>query len=444
MKAILPPVLLLCYLVCTPRLFGYDRFPQPEFSSGYTLPDTTTPAGRSAFLEYLDVAVLVAALLLSAFLALKLRSRSALVLLSLFSAAYFGFWRRGCVCSVGSIQNVALALADPSYAVPIPVLAFFLLPLIAALFFGRTFCGSVCPLGAVQDLVLVRPLRVPRWLSEVLGVFPYLYLGLTLLLAASGTAFLACRLDPFVSLFRLSGNLNVILYSASFLLLSLFIGRPYCRFLCPYGVLLGWMSRFSRRHTTVTPEDCVRCRLCTDSCPYDAIREASDPDERGLADRLKHVRRFALSLALLPILVGAGAWSGSRLNVPLARMSAAVCLAEQVQREDAGIAEETTLESRTFRASGQSTEQLLEEAADIRKRLGVGGWILGGLVGFVLGFRIVSLNIPRHRENTEPDRGACVGCGRCFASCPVEQRRRRNRRRPAAESAARGGEGSHV
>ena len=33
--------------------------------------------------------------------------------LLLISLAYFGFWRRGCVCSVGSLQNVAQSLAEP-------------------------------------------------------------------------------------------------------------------------------------------------------------------------------------------------------------------------------------------------------------------------------------------------------------------------------------------
>ena len=53
--------------------------------------------------------------------------------------------------------DIALALADSTYPVPLAVVAFFALPLGFALFFGRTFCAGVCPMGAMQDLVSLRP-----------------------------------------------------------------------------------------------------------------------------------------------------------------------------------------------------------------------------------------------------------------------------------------------
>ena len=72
------------------------------------------------------------------------------------------------------------------------------------LFFGRTFCAAVCPLGAVQELVAVRPVKVPRWLDQALGLLAYVYLGAAVMFAATGTAFLICRYDPFVGFFRRS------------------------------------------------------------------------------------------------------------------------------------------------------------------------------------------------------------------------------------------------
>ena len=91
--------------------------------------------------------------------------------------ALFCFLREGCVCPIGSTQNIVLSIFDKDYAVPLVVLAFFLLPLLFTLFFGRTFCAGVCPLGAIQDLVLLRPAKVPRWAESALRLIAYVYLG---------------------------------------------------------------------------------------------------------------------------------------------------------------------------------------------------------------------------------------------------------------------------
>jgi len=249
-----------------------SRFPPPDFESDYQRPQTTYPPPRPGWQEATDAGVLLAALCVAAWLALKVRRRWAMVLLSIFSLGYFGFYREGCVCSVGAIQNVTLALADRTYALPLVVALFFALPLAFALIFGRVFCAGVCPLGAIQDLVLVRPVKVPTWLEKALSVAPVIYLGAAVLYAATGSLFIICRYDPFVGFFRLSGPAPMLIAGGIVLLGSMFIGRPYCRFLCPYRVLLGVCSRFAWRHATITPDECLVCSLCEDACPFGAIQ----------------------------------------------------------------------------------------------------------------------------------------------------------------------------
>ena len=124
------------------------------------------------------------------------RRRLYVFLLMLCSLIYFGFYRKGCVCAIGAIQNVSLGFFDASYAIPLSVLAFFLLPLVFTLFFGRVFCGGVCPLGAIQDLFLIKPIPVPFWLRQALSLLAYLYLGAAVLFAAMGSAFIICEYDP--------------------------------------------------------------------------------------------------------------------------------------------------------------------------------------------------------------------------------------------------------
>jgi polyferredoxin len=204
------------------------RFPAPEFTSGYEFPDTTVPPPTSQAQQWVDVFVLFAALSLSAWLALKKRSRKGMFGLMVFSLLYFGFYKQGCVCPIGSIQNVTLSLFNSSYAVPLTVLIFFALPLAFALFFGRVFCASVCALGAIQDLVIFKPIQLPRKLTIGLSMIPYVYIAVAILFAATNTGFVICRYDPFIGFFRLNGNAPYLYLGAGFLLAGMFIARPYC------------------------------------------------------------------------------------------------------------------------------------------------------------------------------------------------------------------------
>ena len=174
-------------------LQSQQRFPKPEFDSGYVQPSPSTPEPRSIALEYFDVFVLLAVLSLASWLAIRKRSRRGLLWLSIFSLVYFGFYRDGCICSIGAIQNVALSIFDPGYAISLTALLFFLLPLLFALFFGRVFCAAACPLGAIQDLLVINPVSIPSWIRKTLGFVPVIYLGLSVLLAATGSDFIICR-----------------------------------------------------------------------------------------------------------------------------------------------------------------------------------------------------------------------------------------------------------
>jgi polyferredoxin len=413
MKRLLLAILLLA---APGAAWSAENFPPPQFSTGYQFPPMQTPYPRAAVFGWIDLAVLVAALVAAAYLALRVRSRRYLWLLALFSLAYFGFYRHGCICPVGATQNVMLALAHRGYTLPILVGAFFVLPLMVALVAGRAFCAGVCPLGAAQEVVLLRPVRVPVWLEQSLGLIPFFYLGAAALLAWTGSTFLICRFDPFVSFFRLGGSTGLVAFGVGMLALGTVVGRPYCRFLCPYGALLRLLSPLSKWRVKITPADCVNCHLCADACPYGAIKPPTPPET---GPRRAGRARLAALLVALPLLMALGAWLGYRAGGNLARVDPTVSLAERVWLEQQGYAPGTTLASDAFYRTGRTNESLYAEAAAIRGRFAPGTAALGAWVALVVGLRLIGLSLRRHRTQYEADQGACLLCGRCYQACPV-------------------------
>jgi len=359
-----------------------ERFPKPDFQSEYTRPLMQSPVPRSQFLEYFDLFVLIAALSLASYFALKLRSRTKMFLLMVFSLLYFGFFRKGCICPVGSVQNVSLALFNSAYTIPLTVID-------------------------------VRP-----WIAQVLGVIPYMYLGLAVLFASTGAGFIICQYDPFVGFFRFGASFNMIALGISLLILGTVVARPYCRFLCPYGVILNWMSRLSKWHVTITPSECINCRLCEESCPFGAI---NIPVDEKPVNRGKSIRHLAVLFILLPVIVAGSGWVFSRLSVPLSNQHFTVSLAEKIQAGNSGGISETTEETDAFRSSGKTVDELFTEALIIRHKFRTGGWILGGFIGLIFCVKLIGLTILRRRTDYTIDTGNCFSCARCFSYCPVEQ-----------------------
>jgi polyferredoxin len=399
-------------------LFAQDRFPRPEFESGHVYPTNQMPAPRAQVWEYIDVLVLIGALLMTTWLALKKRSRQGLIWMSVFSLAYFGFYRQGCICAVGSVQNVSLALFNTGYSIPLTALLFFIIPLLFALAFGRVFCAGVCPLGAIQELTGLKPVKLPKSVELTLALVPFIYLVIAILFASTNSQFLICRYDPFVGIFRLDAPYTMIIFGALLLLAGIFVNRPYCRFLCPYGVLLNIFSRFAGKHLTITPAECINCRLCEEVCPYDAIIP-SDTDQKNVAPE-KSRKRFILYFLLVPLFAATGAFLLYDLAPSLSGANSTVRLAREIRTEKKTGIESELKDVVAFKESGKTESELYNEEEMIIGRFRNGSPWAGAFLGISFGIGMISLTIKTKRNEYKPHQGKCYSCGRCFKFCPIK------------------------
>ncbi len=126
-------------------------------------------------------------------------------------------------------------------------------------------------------------------------------------------------------------------------------------------------------------------------------------------------------MGLIPLLALAGGWIGSKSHVFLSRVHPDVYLAELMISNPELREDEENLDIQAFLESGETFEQLVEEASVIRNKFKKGGWALGGFIGLALGITLMNQVVFRRREDYEPHRGDCFSCGRCMDYCPVEK-----------------------
>ena len=128
----------------------------------------------------------------------------------------------------------------------IGALAAPLLMLIVALIYplaGRSghYCANVCPFGSAQELagkLSRRKLRITPRLLKLLSVLRNLLWGVLMALLLTGTCTAWIDYELFTAFLYSSASVWVIVLAALFLVLSVWVPRPYCRFVCPTGALV--------------------------------------------------------------------------------------------------------------------------------------------------------------------------------------------------------------
>ncbi|NJK85782.1 MAG: 4Fe-4S dicluster domain-containing protein [Bacteroidales bacterium] len=190
-------------------------------------------------------------------------------------------------------------------------------------------------------------------------------------------------------------------------------------FLCPLGAMFRVTSVFSRRHLTITPSNCTQCKLCSGSCPFDAIDRPTD--EKTMASSKNYFKRFFIYLALLPAFIFLGGFAISSSHVFLAKAHPDVYLAHLLTKHPELKNDVSNLDIKTFMSSGRSMDDLVQQANIITGKFQTGGWYLGGFIGLVIGITLINSVVFRKRTDYEPNKSNCFSCGRCLKYCPVKE-----------------------
>lgn len=151
--------------------------------------------------------------------------------------------------------------------------------LVSALLVKRAACSAACPVFPVGELLwrtgerlFGRTFAAPFWFDLVLRSGKYLVLGWLVLAVTGG------HLNdglwghfhgsvPLQGPQLMAGAQHTAPLLAATLVLSLFFQMPWCRYLCPYGALLGLISIGSLLKIHRSPSHCVRCHKCSNRCP---------------------------------------------------------------------------------------------------------------------------------------------------------------------------------
>jgi polyferredoxin len=185
---------------------------------------------------------------------------------------------------IASLMNLKVLLLTGEVPRVHPAGMFLLIAFLAISWLLRkSFCSWLCPIGTVSEYlwrlgkeVFGRNFRLPRWLDIPLRSLKYILLGLFLYAVGSMSvpAIRAFLEGPYglvsdvkmLNFFRfLSVTEAVVL--AMLVVLSVSVQNFWCRYLCPYGALMGLAALASPLRIRREASLCIDCAKCAKTCP---------------------------------------------------------------------------------------------------------------------------------------------------------------------------------
>jgi len=232
----------------------------------------------------------------------------------------------------------------------------FLAIVLVSIVFGKSFCSWLCPVGFISELVgdfgekiFKRKMHLPKILDYPLRSMKYLLLGFLfysvffLMTTIAIRAFLDSpyNLIADIKMYYFFADISrtALIILAVLFLLSIVVRNFWCRYLCPYGALLGLTSLLSPNKIKRNPVSCIDCGLCNKACPsnikvdkvktvlsdectsclscIDACPVADTLNLQMLLPKKKKINKRAVAFAVVAIFMlttGVGIFSGNWQN----------------------------------------------------------------------------------------------------------------------------------
>jgi polyferredoxin len=160
----------------------------------------------------------------------------------------------------------------------------FVTIMVVAFLLRRSFCSWICPVAALSECawksgfkIIRRNPRLPKWLDIVLRSLKYLLMlffiySIAIVMSPEAMkVFIQSDYHKIADVRMLDFFLHISPFALGVILfllsISIVLRNPFCRYLCPYGALLGLIAMLSPLRITRNVDRCVSCGVCSQVCP---------------------------------------------------------------------------------------------------------------------------------------------------------------------------------
>jgi polyferredoxin len=185
---------------------------------------------------------------------------------------------------IAGLMNLKLFIVTGRLPIAHPAGMFLFIAFAAiSLVFRKAFCSWLCPVGTLSEylwrlgrLLFRRNFRIPQFLDVPLRALKYLLLAFFMwaVVGMSAAAIEEFMQGPFglladVKMLNFFRDLSLTAATIIGLLAiaSVFVQNFWCRYLCPYGALMGLLSMLSPLRIRRSESACIDCTLCAKACP---------------------------------------------------------------------------------------------------------------------------------------------------------------------------------